>query len=82
MNMLKKTRKDPVKMSRNQSHNVMSSKTKDFLQKICYKKTASIDMTQYGFINDSKVNPVNLLMKPLREQLDKICGKLSVFTWL
>lgn len=78
--MLKKTRKDPVKMSRNQSHNVMSSKTKDFLQKICYKKTASIDMTQYGFINDSKVNPVNLLMKPLREQLDKICGKLSVFT--
>lgn len=71
--MLRQNRRQTGK-SRNQSHNAMSSKTKDFLQKICYKKTASIDMTQYGFINDSKVNPVNLLMKPLRKQLEKICG--------
>lgn len=55
--------------------NVMSSETKDFIQKFCYKKTASIDMTQHGFINDSKINPVNYMIKPLRAQLEKICGE-------
>ncbi|XP_050559779.1 uncharacterized protein LOC118279043 isoform X1 [Spodoptera frugiperda] len=55
----------------------MSAKTKDFIQKICYKQTASIDMTQYGFINDSKMDPINLMMKPLKAQLEKICVKVA-----
>lgn len=54
--------------------NSMSAKTKNFIQKICYKKTASIDMTRYGFINDSKLHPVNLLLRPLKAQLERICG--------
>ncbi|CAH0599597.1 unnamed protein product [Chrysodeixis includens] len=58
----------------------MSAKTKNFIQKICYKKTASFDMTQYGFINDSKVHPVNLLLRPLRAQLERICGRPSTST--
>ncbi|KAF9417955.1 hypothetical protein HW555_005100 [Spodoptera exigua] len=53
--------------------NAMSAKTKDFIQRICYKQTATIDMTHYGFINDSKMNPINLILKPLRAQLEKIC---------
>ncbi|XP_028156397.1 uncharacterized protein LOC114349980 [Ostrinia furnacalis] len=53
----------------------MSSKTKNFIQKICYKKSASIDMTRYGFIRDSKVRPINLMMRPLKEQLERIWGK-------
>nr|XP_021197845.2 uncharacterized protein LOC110381772 isoform X1 [Helicoverpa armigera] len=65
------------KRERNLKHIAMSNKTKDFIQKICYKKTASIDMTRYGFINDSKINPVNLMIKPLRAQLEKICGNPS-----
>ncbi|XP_021197846.3 uncharacterized protein LOC110381772 isoform X2 [Helicoverpa armigera] len=65
------------KRERNLKHIAMSNKTKDFIQKICYKKTASIDMTRYGFINDSKINPVNLMIKPLRAQLEKICVKID-----
>lgn len=57
-------------------NNSMTKDTKGFIQKICYRKTASIDMTQYGFINDSKANPVtNYVLKPLRENLEKICGQ-------
>ncbi|XP_022834269.1 uncharacterized protein LOC111362008 [Spodoptera litura] len=68
----------PVKRKEKiQRNSAMSSKTKDFIQKICYKQTASIDMTQYGFINDSKMNPINLMMKPLRAQLEKICVKAN-----
>lgn len=52
----------------------MTSETKNFIQKICYKKSASIDMTRYGFIQDSKVRPINLMMKPLKEQLERIWG--------
>ncbi|XP_026314413.1 uncharacterized protein LOC113226106 [Hyposmocoma kahamanoa] len=53
----------------------MSLKTTEFLQKLCYKRAATVDMTQYGFISDSKVQTVNLLMKPLREKLVMICGQ-------
>lgn len=55
----------------------MSSKTKEFLQKMCYKRAATVDMTQYGFINDSKIQPVKLLLKPLREKLVTICGSCA-----
>lgn len=69
------TSKRKERITRNQLRNSeMSTKTKDFIQKICYKKTASVDMTRYGFIYDSKLHPVNLLLKPLRAQLEKICG--------
>lgn len=57
----------------------MSPDTKDFIQKICYRKTASKDMTKYGFITDSKVNPVNCVIKPLRAQLEKIRGEFWLF---
>lgn len=60
----------------NHSHG-MSSKTKEFLQKLCYKRAATVDMTQYGFINDSKIQPVKLLLKPLREKLVTICGSCA-----
>ncbi|KAL0852874.1 hypothetical protein ABMA27_012667 [Loxostege sticticalis] len=56
----------------------MTSETKNFIQKICYKKSASIDMTRYGFIQDSKVRPINLMMKPLKEQLERIWGKSTL----
>lgn len=64
-------------VTNSESNNGMSSKTKEFLQKLCYKRAASVDMTQYGFINDSKVQAVNLLMKPLREKLVTICGSFA-----
>ncbi|XP_053612662.1 uncharacterized protein LOC128676534 [Plodia interpunctella] len=51
---------------------LMTPKTKDFIQKICYKKTASIDMTQYGFITESRMGPINVYVKPLRDQIQKI----------
>lgn len=57
------------------SYGAMSIETQNFIQKICYRKSASIDMTQYGFIRDSKVSPIKLMMKPLQEQLERICGQ-------
>lgn len=75
-------RRDKEFRSHSQSHYSMSTKTRDFLQKICYKKTASVDMTQYGFINESKVKPVNLLLRPLRQQLEKICGSFLIIRYL
>lgn len=75
MNVFKKVaKKEMTKGDSNKSDHCMSSQTKEFLQKLCYKRAASVDMTQYGFINDSKILPVNLLMKPLREKLAMICG--------
>ncbi|KAI8427024.1 hypothetical protein MSG28_014665 [Choristoneura fumiferana] len=55
--------------------NSMSIKTKDFIQKICYQGTASVDMTQYGFIADSKIRPISLMLRPLTEKLKTICGR-------
>lgn len=78
MNVFKNGIEKEIKNSEsNHSGHGMSSKTKEFLQKICYKRSASVDMTQYGFINDSKVQAVNLLLKPLREKLVMICGSLT-----
>lgn len=59
----------------NPPNTIMSEKTKDFLQKICYKRAASVDMTKFGFVQDRRIYQVNMLLKPLREQLEKICGK-------
>ncbi|KAG6464149.1 hypothetical protein O3G_MSEX014316, partial [Manduca sexta] len=73
MNLLKG--KEKVLCSNSQK-NDMTSRTRDFIQKICYRRTASVDMTRYGFISDSKIHPVNLLLKPLRQQLEKICAKV------
>ncbi|KAJ0169905.1 hypothetical protein K1T71_014511 [Dendrolimus kikuchii] len=49
----------------NQPRRILSCHTRDFIQKICYKKTASVDMTQHGFICDSKTQPVKLLSASL-----------------
>ncbi|XP_073963708.1 uncharacterized protein isoform X2 [Choristoneura fumiferana] len=57
--------------------NSMSIKTKDFIQKICYQGTASVDMTQYGFIADSKIRPISLMLRPLTEKLKTICENES-----
>ncbi|XP_013184272.1 uncharacterized protein LOC106130060 [Amyelois transitella] len=51
---------------------LMTPKTRDFIQKICYKKAASVDMTTNGFITESRMGPINVYVKPLRDQIHKI----------
>ncbi|XP_059044937.1 uncharacterized protein LOC131840762 isoform X1 [Achroia grisella] len=67
MNKLKRKNRLP------EQNSAMSDKTKDIIQKVCYRRTASVDMLKYGFTIECKTRPVNLLIKPLREQLVKIC---------
>lgn len=59
-------------MSAKAPPNAMTTKTKFFIQKICYKKTASIDMTKNGFIKYTMTQPLKLLLKPLKDQITKI----------
>ncbi|CAH4034509.1 unnamed protein product [Pieris brassicae] len=47
--------------------------TRNFLQKLIQKETASVDMTRHGFIRES--HPIRLFLKPLRTQIQKIHGK-------
>ncbi|XP_059044938.1 uncharacterized protein LOC131840762 isoform X2 [Achroia grisella] len=72
MNKLKRKNRLP------EQNSAMSDKTKDIIQKVCYRRTASVDMLKYGFTIECKTRPVNLLIKPLREQLVKICAKPSI----
>nr|XP_032514778.1 uncharacterized protein LOC116768215 [Danaus plexippus plexippus] len=45
-----------------ENHSIpMSAKTKEFLQKICYRDTVSVDMTKHGFIKDGKACLLELL---------------------
>lgn len=69
------TRKTSKKdTQRSQINGTMSSGTKDLIQKFCYKKTASVDMTKNGFIYDNKLFALSLLLRRLREQCEKIWG--------
>ncbi|VVD02552.1 unnamed protein product [Leptidea sinapis] len=51
----------------------MSAQTKDFIQRICFQPSSSLDMRSHGFISDS--HPLKLFIKPLRNQLENILGK-------
>ncbi|CAG4959059.1 unnamed protein product [Colias eurytheme] len=60
-----------TKRKQGHAHNsTMSAQTKKFLQKICYKETASVDMTKHGFANDN--HPIRVFIQPLRSQLEKL----------
>lgn len=47
--------------------------TRNFLEKLIDRQTASVDMTKHGFIHES--HPMRLFLKPLRTQIQKIHGK-------
>lgn len=73
VNLLK--RKDKIIVSRVRypsRTSTMSNKTKDFIQKICYKKSPTIDMTRNGFA--ANANNFAYVMKPLNT-IGKLFGK-------